>query len=161
MTFPSFFVFDVRSRAVVCSQLPKMSITSDPSAPFSSCTSTNPPDDQDLSEGQESNIKTDDSSLKLFQFQRPGVPSGSGEGSYLHIPGKVTPTPTIVVLDNNNSPAAGTSTQTYSNNPSPMSGASGDLLYQRQPLLQNCENGGPHGSDGGLPLEISSEAGTV
>ncbi|ODM96038.1 Phosphatidylcholine:ceramide cholinephosphotransferase 2 [Orchesella cincta] len=87
--------------------------------------------------------------------------SGSGTGNFLPLPqpSKFTPTPTIVVLNNNNNSTAGTSTQAYSNSPSPMSTTSGDLLYQRQPLLQNCENGGWHSSDGDVPLEVSSETG--
>lgn len=91
--------------------------------------------------------------------------SGSGTGNFLHLPqhsGKFTPANTIVVLNNNNTNStAGTSTQAYSNSPSPMSTTSGDLLYQRQPLLQNCENGGWHSSDGDVPLEVSSETGPV
>ncbi|CAL8074797.1 unnamed protein product [Orchesella dallaii] len=90
-----------------------------------------------------------------------GKKSGSGTNNFLLLPQpcKYTPTPTIVVLNNNNNSTAGTSTQAYSNSPSPMSTNSGDLLYQRQPLLQNCENGGWHSSDGDVPLEVSSETG--
>jgi len=58
---------------------------------------------------------------------------------------RLSPTDTIVVITNSGSGkslhANGTATQAYSNSSSPMSTNSGDLLYQRQPLLQECENG--------------------
>jgi hypothetical protein len=58
---------------------------------------------------------------------------------------RLSPTDTIVVINSSGGSkslhANGTTTQAYSNSSSPMSTNSGDLLYQRQPLLQECENG--------------------
>lgn len=57
---------------------------------------------------------------------------------------RLSPTDTIVIVNTSGGKTChgnGTTTQPYSNSSSPMSTNSGDLLYQRQPLLQECDNG--------------------
>ncbi|XP_021950004.1 phosphatidylcholine:ceramide cholinephosphotransferase 2 [Folsomia candida] len=78
---------------------------------------------------------------------------------------RLSPTETIVIISNHggggktsNNANGTTITHIYSNSSSPMSTNSGDLLYQRQPLLQECENGWiDHDGDAELDSPVSSD----